>query len=138
MHPEQVQDFYPTPGTVSTCMFYTGMNPYTLEPVFVPRTKEEKAMQRAMLQYFLPQNHRLVVKGLKMAGRSDLIGYGPDCLVPPLQEERKSGSGSKKSPPVSGGKTSHGPKTGRPAGKPARRSGSPESRKGRVNGNRKG
>ena len=62
MHPEQVQDFYPTPGTVSTCMFYTGMNPYTMEPVFVPRTKEEKAMQRALLQYYLPQNHRLVVK----------------------------------------------------------------------------
>lgn len=97
MHPEQVQDFYPTPGTVSTCMFYTGMNPYTMEPVFVPRTKEEKAMQRALLQYFLPQNHRLVVKGLKMAGRTDLIGTAPGCLVPPLKEEqRPSGSSPKK------------------------------------------
>ncbi|MCI6022872.1 MAG: YgiQ family radical SAM protein [Oscillospiraceae bacterium] len=86
MHPEQVQDFYPTPGTVATCMFYTGMNPYTLEPVFVPRTPEEKSMQRALLQYFLPQNHRLVVKGLKMAGRTDLIGTGPGCLVKPLEE----------------------------------------------------
>ena len=84
--PEQVQDFYPTPGTVATCMFYTGMNPYTLEPVFVPRTPEEKSMQRALLQYFLPQNHRLVVKGLKMAGRTDLIGTGPGCLVKPLEE----------------------------------------------------
>lgn len=87
IRPEQVQDFYPTPGTVSTCMFYTGLNPYTMEPVFVPRTPEEKAMQRALLQYFLPQNHRLVVKALRQAGRSDLIGTGKNCLVPPLQQE---------------------------------------------------
>ena len=87
IRPEQVQDFYPTPGTVSTCMFYTGLNPYTMEPVFVPRTPEEKAMQRALLQYFLPQNHRLVVKALRQAGRSDLICTGKNCLVPPLQQE---------------------------------------------------
>ena len=81
IHPEQVQDFYPTPGTVSTCMFYTGMDPYTLKPVFVPRTPEQKAMQRALLQYFLPQNRELVLKALRLAGRQDLIGSGPDCLV---------------------------------------------------------
>ena len=116
IHPEQVQDFYPTPGTVSTCMFYTGMNPYTLEPVYVPRTPEEKAMQRAMLQYFLPQNHHLVIKGLKMAGRTDLIGTGPNCLVPPLHEKDSRPQG-KKSPgqPPKGGRNAHSAaKTGVP------------------------
>jgi len=88
IHPEQVQDFYPTPGTVSTCMFYTGLNPYTMEEVFVPRTSEEKAMQRALLQYFLPKNQRLVIKALKMAKRTDLIGTSKNCLVAPLYEEK--------------------------------------------------
>ncbi len=83
IRPEQVQDFYPTPGTISTCMFYTGLDPYTLKPVFVPRTSEEKAMQRALLQYFNPNNHVLVVQALKKAGREDLIGYGEACLIPP-------------------------------------------------------
>ena len=82
LHPEQVQDFYPTPGTVSTCMYYTGLNPYTMKPVFVPKTKEEKAMQRALLQYYRPENRELVRKALKLAGRMDLIGSGPDCLIP--------------------------------------------------------
>ena len=67
IRPEQVQDFYPTPGTVSTCMFFTGMNPYTLEPIFVPKTPEEKAMQRALLQYFLPHNRVLVFKSPRYA-----------------------------------------------------------------------
>ncbi len=88
IHPEQVQDFYPTPGTVSTCMFYTGLNPYTMKPVFVPKTPEEKAMQRALLQYFLPKNRDLVLRALRKAGRADLIGSGPDCLVPtPFSEK---------------------------------------------------
>ena len=87
IRPEQVQDFYPTPGTVSTCMFYTGMDPYTLKPVFVPKTPEEKAMQRALLQYFLPQNRALVAKALRQAGRLDLIGSGKNCLIPqPVRE----------------------------------------------------
>ena len=60
IRPEQVQDFYPTPGTISTCMFYTGLDPYTLEPVYVPRTPKEKSEQRAMLQYFKPENHALI------------------------------------------------------------------------------
>ena len=81
LHPEQVQDFYPTPGTVSTCMFYTGLDPYTLEPVYVPRTPKEKAQQRALLQYFRPENRETVLAALKAAGRSDLIGNGPDCLL---------------------------------------------------------
>ncbi|MCI8501652.1 MAG: YgiQ family radical SAM protein [Oscillospiraceae bacterium] len=81
IRPEQVQDFYPTPGTLSTCMFYTGLNPMTMEPVYVPKTAEEKAMQRALLQYFRPSNKDLVLKALKLAHRTDLIGTGPNCLV---------------------------------------------------------
>ena len=83
LRPEQVQDFYPTPGTVSTCMFYTGLDPETLETVYVPRTPQEKAEQRALLQYFLPQNRALVLRALKHAGRTDLIGTGKNCLVAP-------------------------------------------------------
>ncbi len=83
MHPEQVQDFYPTPGTVSTCMFYTGLDPMTMEKVYVPRSPAEKAEQRALLQYYLPENRQLVLSALKKAGRYDLIGTGPNCLVAP-------------------------------------------------------
>ena len=83
MHPEQVQDFYPTPGTVSTCMFYTGLDPYTMEAVYVPRTPEEKAQQRALLQYYKPENRKFVLSALKRAGRTDLIGTGKNCLVAP-------------------------------------------------------
>ena len=83
MRPEQVQDFYPTPGTVSTCMFYTGLDPYTMESVYVPRTAREKAEQRALLQYFRPENKKIVLEALKKAGRTDLIGTGKNCLVAP-------------------------------------------------------
>ena len=76
IHPEQVQDFYPTPGTISTCMYYTEYDPYTMEPVFVPKTEQEKAMQRALLQSFLPQNRPLVLAALRKAGRMDLVGNG--------------------------------------------------------------
>ena len=89
IHPEQVQDFYPTPGTLSTCMFYTELDPYTMEPVYVPKTPEEKAMQRALLQYFQPKNKVLVLAALKKAGRRDLIGTGPDCLVAPEEPVRR-------------------------------------------------
>ncbi len=81
LHPEQVQDFYPTPGTISTCMFYTGLNPITMEKVYVPRTAKEKAEQRALLQYYLPENRKIVIDALRRAGRSDLIGNGPNCLI---------------------------------------------------------
>lgn len=90
LHPEQVQDFYPTPGTVSTCMFYTGLDPDTLEPVYVPRTAREKAEQRALLQYFKPENRALVLSALKKEGRLDLIGTGPNCLIAPDNRERFS------------------------------------------------
>ena len=83
LRPEQVQDFYPTPGTVSTCMFYTGLDPYTMEEVYVPRTPKEKAQQRALLQYFRPENRALVLQALRAAGRTDLIGHGKGCLVAP-------------------------------------------------------
>ncbi len=83
IRPEQVQDFYPTPGTISTCMFYTGLDPYTMEPVYVAKSPQEKAMQRALLQYYLPQNHDLVEQALRRCGRYDLIGAGPQALVRP-------------------------------------------------------
>lgn len=92
IRPEQVQDFYPTPGTISTCMFYTGLDPYTEKPVFVPRTHEEKAMQRALLQYFNPKNRALVEKALLLAGRRDLIGNDPHCLIRP-QPHRHTADG---------------------------------------------
>ena len=91
IHPQQVQDFYPTPGTISTAMFYTGLDPYTMEPVFVPKTYEQKKMQRALLQYFKPENHDIVRKALIQAGRADLIGFTDKCLVPP---ERSGGKGT--------------------------------------------
>ena len=88
LHPEQVQDFYPTPGTVSTCMFYTLLDPNTLKPVYVPKTSKEKAEQRALLQYFKPENRQLVLSALKKNGRFDLIGTGRNCLVPPDKNEK--------------------------------------------------
>ena len=82
-YPEQVQDFYPTPGTLSTCMYYTGLDPRTMEPIYVPRTKEEKAMQRALIQYRNPKNYNLVSKALKQAKREDLIGFDKYSLIKP-------------------------------------------------------
>lgn len=82
IRPEQVQDFYPTPGTISTCMFWTGLNPYTMEEIYVPRSPQEKAEQRALLQYFKPENHEKIRAALLRAGRRDLIGSGANCLVP--------------------------------------------------------
>ncbi len=91
LRPEQVQDFYPTPGTISTAMFYTGLDPYTLKPVYVARDPREKAMQRALMRWFAPENRETVLQALKKAGRFDLIGTGPDCLV---REERRPASGN--------------------------------------------
>ncbi|MBR5539921.1 MAG: YgiQ family radical SAM protein [Clostridia bacterium] len=93
MRPEQVQDFYPTPGTVSTCMYYTGLDPLTMKPIYVARTPAEKAEQRALLQYFKPENRELVIRTLKRYGRYDLIGNGKECLV---QDTRPSGGQFKK------------------------------------------
>ncbi|MCD8012481.1 MAG: YgiQ family radical SAM protein, partial [Lachnospiraceae bacterium] len=81
--PEQVQDFYPTPSTISTCMYYTGLDPRTGETVYVEKNPHYKKLQRALIQYRKPENYDLVVEALKIAGRTDLIGYGSDCLVRP-------------------------------------------------------
>jgi radical SAM superfamily enzyme YgiQ (UPF0313 family) len=87
--PEQVQDFIPTPGTLSTCMYWTGIDPFTNESVYVPKSPKEKAMQRALLQYRNPKNRRLVEQALREAGREDLIGKGPKCLIPPAPFTQK-------------------------------------------------
>ena len=81
--PEQVQDFYPTPSTISTCMYYTGLDPRTMQPVYVAVNPHEKAMQRALIQYRNPKNYDLVVEALTKAGRTDLIGFDKKCLVRP-------------------------------------------------------
>ena len=81
--PEQVQDFYPTPSTISTCMYHTGLDPRTMEPVYVPKSLHEKELQRALIQYRNPKNRALVAEALKKVGREDLIGYGPGCLIRP-------------------------------------------------------
>lgn len=96
LRPEQVQDFYPTPGTVSTCMFYTELDPFTMKKVYVPKTATEKATQRALLQYFKPENKATVISALKKAGRSDLIGNGPNCLVTPDRNFNASKNTNKK------------------------------------------
>ena len=93
-NPEQVQDFIPTPGSLSTCMYYTGLNPLTGEKVYVARTVKEKALQRALLQYRNPANYRLVHEALQKAGRTDLIGYDAKCLIRPVRngpQKRKKG-----------------------------------------------
>lgn len=96
--PQQVQDFYPTPGTLSTCMFYTELDPRNLKAVYVPKTSQEKSMQRALMQYRKKENYHLVLKGLKEANREDLIGFDPKCLIKPTKEEiirRKSSLNSR-------------------------------------------
>lgn len=91
--PEQVQDFYPTPGTLSTCMYHTGLDPRTMKPIYVPRAAHEKAMQRALMQWRSLQNRELVREALRIAGREDLIGYGGNCLVPPGEATRRGSAG---------------------------------------------
>lgn len=92
--PDQVQDFYPTPGTLSTCMYYTGINPLTGKNVYVPKTMEEKGMQRALLQYKKPENYASVKQALLKEGRTDLIGYHQKALIPPRPYKEKKNDGS--------------------------------------------
>ena len=87
-NPEQVQDFYPTPGSLATCMYYTGLDPLTMEPVYVPTSPHEKALQRALIQYRNPKNYALVEEALRKAGRTDLIGYDKKCLIRPRSQSR--------------------------------------------------
>ena len=109
--PEQVQDFYPTPSTLSTCMYYTGVDPRTMQKVYVPKSPHEKAMQRALIQYRNPELYDLVIEALHKAGRSDLIGFGPKCLVRPRQM-RGSGNDKKtgRNEPKKGSRGSNGQK----------------------------
>ena len=89
--PEQVQDFYPTPSTLSTCMYYTGLDPATMEKVYTPVSHHEKEMQRALIQYRNPDNYDLVKEALIKNGRTDLIGFGPKCLIPPRKISHNTG-----------------------------------------------
>lgn len=101
--PEQVQDFYPTPSTLSTCMYYTGIHPLTGEKVYVPRNPREKAIQRALMQYKNPANRELVLEGLKLAGRMDLVGFDKKCLIRPVRD-KASGTGGQESRSTQGKK----------------------------------
>lgn len=101
--PEQVQDFYPTPSTLSTCMYYTGIHPLTGEKVYVPRNPREKAIQRALMQYKNPANRELVLEGLKLAGRMDLVGFDKKCLIRPVRD-KASGTGGRESRSTQGKK----------------------------------
>ena len=89
--PEQVQDFYPTPSTISTCMYYTGVDPRDMKPVYVPKNPHEKAMQRALIQYRNPKNYDLVLEALKLADRMDLVGFDKHCLIRPRQMKYEKG-----------------------------------------------
>lgn len=109
--PEQVQDFYPTPGTISTCMYHTGYDPMTMEHVYVARTPHEKALQRALLQWRNPENRALVVEALHKAGRPDLIGHDPKCLIRPQSAAQREAEGSVR--------RASGRASGRPSGRAA-------------------
>ena len=126
--PEQVQDFYPTPGTLSTCMFYTGLDPRDMQPVYVPKDPAEKAMQRALMQYFMPYYRETARKALYKAGREDLIGTGRDCLVPPKREGAPARGKDAQAKPAK-----KGPK---PTDKRNNRGGSPQ--KGKIQAKRDG
>ena len=127
-NPEQVQDFYPTPSTISTCMYYTGLDPMTMEPVYVPRSAHEKALQRALIQYRNPANYDLVREALTRAGRTDLIGWDEACLIRPKRPkgageasraERGRGHDGGRSKDSAGGKRFKGGKRSEGSGKDA-------------------
>ena len=132
-NPEQVQDFIPTPGSMATAMYYSGYDPRTMQPVYVPRDPHEKAMQRALLQYRNPKNYDLVYEALVKANRQDLIGHGPKCLIRPTKPKAKPDGGNKQKglkpggykparkqeSPRNGAGKPDGKKNGKPSGKPA-------------------
>ena len=140
--PEQVQDFYPTPGTVSTCMYYTGLDPLTMEKVYVAVNPHEKAMQRALIQYRDPANYDLVKEALIREGREDLIGFGKECLIPPRRMGGREGAPERqdrgKGRPARGRTEGSGKKTeggrGRSGGRPGQ---SGRNRKHAENGGRR-
>ncbi len=108
IRPEQVQDFYPTPGTISTCMFYTELDPYTMESVFVAKTPHDKALQRALLQYYNPKNHKLCEEALRKAHRYDLIGNGKNCLIKGSVSQNRNSSNSNRNNSKSNNRNSYG------------------------------
>lgn len=130
--PEQVQDFYPTPGTLSTCMYYTGLDPRTMKPVYVPSDPHDKAMQRALMQWKRPEKRRLVLEALHRAHREDLIGFGKHCLIRPdrprYPEEHTGGHGGK--PRAGGAEKSSARHAGRPEGRGPRAKGEPGRKTG--------
>lgn len=115
--PEQVQDFYPTPGTLSTCMYHTGLDPRTMQPVYVPKDPHEKAMQRALMQWKRPEKRRLVLEALHAAHREDLIGFGKNCLL------RPAGRGPAPAAEPKGKPAGRGPACAAPAAKPRSKKG---------------
>ena len=116
--PEQVQDFYPTPGTLSTAMYYTELDPRTMKPVYVAKTAEEKAMQRALLQWRRPDKRLIVLAALKKAGREDLIGFGKECLIRPNRGERPAAKQKREDTPRKGRSSASGTK---PSSRPPQR-----------------
>ncbi|MDM0562101.1 YgiQ family radical SAM protein [Clostridium perfringens] len=125
--PEQVQDFYPTPGTLSTTMFYTELDPLTMEEVYIPRSKEEKAMQRALLQFKNPKNYNIVYDALVKAGREDLIGNGPKCLI---RDKNSFGKGNNHSNHKSGGRKNRNENSGRRESEDKKRSSHSKKQRG--------
>lgn len=116
--PEQVQDFYPTPSTMSTCMYYTGVDPRTMKPIYVAHDPHEKAMQRALIQYRKPENYKLVREALEKAGRQDLIGFDKKCLIKPYPPKASELTGGKGASRGAGGRSDNGgPSRGRGAGR---------------------
>ena len=128
--PEQVQDFYPTPSTISTCMYYTGVDPRTMEPVYVPKNPHEKAMQRALIQYRDPKNYDLVMEALKKAHRMDLVGFDKHCLIRPRKFEGRSQQ------KVPGQKTQNQKSSGKPGRNDRRKNKNEHSRRNTVQSDR--
>ena len=125
--PEQVQDFYPTPSTMSTCMYYTGVDPRTMKPIYVAHDPHEKAMQRALIQYRKPENYKLVREALEKAGRQDLIGFDKKCLIKPYPPKTSEPSGARS-----------GQRGGKGGGSHARGTGSRDGGRGGAGGNDRG
>ena len=140
-NPEQVQDFYPTPSTISTCMYYTGLDPLTMEPIYVPKTPHEKALQRALIQYRNPANYDLVREALVKAGRTDLIGWDEQCLIRPKRPKKRE-VGDSALRKGKGRFAKGGPAKGAPSNRPgpasAQRAGKPPKANGRKGGIREG
>ena len=128
--PEQVQDFYPTPSTISTCMYYTGVDPRNMKPVYVPKNPHEKAMQRALIQYRDPKNYDLVMEALKKAHRMDLVGFDKHCLIRPRKFEGRSQQ------KVPGQKTQNQKSSGKPGRNDRRKNKNEHSRRNTVQSDR--